>query len=590
MSGHEETLATEHAATGGGVLSQRYLAVFELGSSRVIPLPDAGKLVVGRGDEAGLRLAETKVSRVHAQLDMAHDAVTVTDLESQNGTHVNGDRIDAPRVLVSGDVIEIGRTALVYHAAPGKAGGDTASLHRFRSLLSQETDRARLSGQPLALVSVAPATGTEERCSKLLVQDLVGVERLAADGGRFALLLPETDADDAVRRASGLVVLLGRAGVPARAGVAVYPADGFDADALLTSARSTAAEAAEGQALSAASVFRTLDVGGSPLVIADAQMLRLYALVERLAASDLPVLIQGETGAGKELAARALHYWSARRDARLVAVNAAALQTSLAESELFGHERGAFTGATSAKAGLLEAADGGSVFFDEIADLPLPVQVKLLRALDTGRVTRVGGVTEIPVDVRLIAATNKPLDQEVAQGRFRQDLYFRLSGATLCVPPLRDRPRELALLARRFLADARTRLGRGPTRISDEALQLLAAHPWPVNARELGNVMEYAAAAFDDPVLESWQLAERLAGGEGRRPPEQEPAVPSAEPRSQFQPLDKEIRELECTRMQQALDAAGGNQRRAAQLIGMPLRTFVSKLTRYGLRERDPQS
>jgi len=590
VSGHEETLATEHAATGGGVLSQRYLAVFELGSSRVIPLPDAGKLVVGRGDEAGLRLAETKVSRVHAQLDMAHDAVTVTDLESQNGTHVNGDRIDAPRVLVSGDVIEIGRTALVYHAAPGKAGGDTASLHRFRSLLSQETDRARLSGQPLALVSVAPATGTEERCSKLLVQDLVGVERLAADGGRFALLLPETDADDAVRRASGLVVLLGRAGVPARAGVAVYPADGFDADALLTSARSTAAEAAEGQALSAASVFRTLDVGGSPLVIADAQMLRLYALVERLAASDLPVLIQGETGAGKELAARALHYWSARRDARLVAVNAAALQTSLAESELFGHERGAFTGATSAKAGLLEAADGGSVFFDEIADLPLPVQVKLLRALDTGRVTRVGGVTEIPVDVRLIAATNKPLDQEVAQGRFRQDLYFRLSGATLCVPPLRDRPRELALLARRFLADARTRLGRGPTRISDEALQLLAAHPWPGNARELGNVMEYAAAAFDDPVLESWQLAERLAGGEGRRPPEQEPAVPSAEPRSQFQPLDKEIRELECTRMQQALDAAGGNQRRAAQLIGMPLRTFVSKLTRYGLRERDPQS
>lgn len=590
MSGHEETLATEHAATGGGVLSQRYLAVFELGSSRVIPLPDAGKLVVGRGDEAGLRLAETKVSRVHAQLDMAHDAVTVTDLESQNGTHVNGDRIDAPRVLVSGDVIEIGRTALVYHAAPGKAGGDTASLHRFRSLLSQETDRARLSGQPLALVSVAPATGTEERCSKLLVQDLVGVERLAADGGRFALLLPETDADDAVRRASGLVVLLGRAGVPARAGVAVYPADGFDADALLTSARSTAAEAAEGQALSAASVFRTLDVGGSPLVIADAQMLRLYALVERLAASDLPVLIQGETGAGKELAARALHYWSARRDARLVAVNAAALQTSLAESELFGHERGAFTGATSAKAGLLEAADGGSVFFDEIADLPLSVQVKLLRALDTGRVTRVGGVTEIPVDVRLIAATNKPLDQEVAQGRFRQDLYFRLSGATLCVPPLRDRPRELALLARRFLADARTRLGRGPMRISDEALQLLAAHPWPGNVRELGNVMEYAAAAFDDPVLESWQLAERLAGGEGRRPPEQEPAVPSAEPRSQFQPLDKEIRELECTRMQQALDAAGGNQRRAAQLIGMPLRTFVSKLTRYGLRERDPQS
>ena len=164
-------------------------------------------------------------------------------------------------------------------------------------------------------------------------------------------------------------------------------------------------------------------------------MLRLYSLLERLAASDLPVLIHGETGTGKELAAQVLHARSPRRDKRLVSINCAALPESLAESELFGHERGAFSGAVATKVGLLEAAHGGTVFFDEVGELPASLQAKLLRVLETKRLLRVGDTRERPVDLRIVAATNRRLEEEVSRGRFRQDLYFRLASAVVVLPP-----------------------------------------------------------------------------------------------------------------------------------------------------------
>jgi len=199
---------------------------------------------------------------------------------------------------------------------------------------------------------------------------------------------------------------------------------------------------------------RTIEVGDRSVVIADPAMARMYQLLERLAVSELPVLVCGETGTGKEVAAGALHQFSHRSERPLVSLNCAAIQENLVESELFGYERGAFSGAIAAKPGLLEVASGGTVFLDEIGDLPAAVQAKLLRVIETKRVLRLGDVRERTIDIRVIAATNRDLVKDVVAGRFRRDLYFRLSGATLWLPPLRDRPRELPILAEMFLHDA----------------------------------------------------------------------------------------------------------------------------------------
>ena len=458
MTDPRETLATEHSGPRGGRERRRYLAVFEPASSRVVPLPESGEVFVGRGDEVGVRLRDAKVSRKHVSLAVEPERVVLTDLGSQNGTFVNGQRVHGQRMLASGDSIELGHTCLVLH----------------------------------------------------------------------------TDGSE--------------------------PAN---------TAAPTAREA--------------IDLDGAEVIVADSSMLALYALIRRLAPVSLPVLIHGETGTGKELAARALHHFSPRRTARFVAINCAALPEALIESELFGHRRGAFTGATHDKTGLLESASGGSVFLDEIGELPLGTQAKLLRALDTGCVAPVGAVDEHAIDVRVIAATHKNLEHEVGAGRFRQDLYYRLAGATLWLPPLRDRPGELRLIADGMLSRARTRLGLPPLSLSEPARRALAAHPWPGNVRELGNVVEFLAATHDGPVIDAEAVAARLRS----TAPAAAVAAPTATPDASaagFRPLDDELRDLEQKRIVEALAAAGGNQTRAAELIGMPLRTFVTKLERYGLK------
>ena len=341
---------------------------------------------------------------------------------------------------------------------------------------------------------------------------------------------------------------------------------------------------------------RTLDLGDRTVVIADPAMERMYELLERLATSELPVLVTGETGTGKELAARSLHQLSRRNGRPLVSLNCAAIQETLVESELFGHERGAFSGATAAKPGLLETANGGTVFLDEIGELPATLQAKLLRVIETKRVMRLGDVRERTIDIRLVAATNRDLAQDVLAGQFRRDLFFRLSGATLWLPPLRDRPRELPLLANMFLRDACRQQERSAMRLSAAAHARLLTMPWPGNVRELKHLMEYVAATVDAAVVEPDDLIAPLHG----TPPPQQDASPRAEtppiehiddhaPRgpAQFRPLAEEIRELEQTRIHAALDAARGNQRVAAQLLAMPLRTFVHKLRHYGLRRID---
>jgi two-component system, NtrC family, response regulator AtoC len=335
-------------------------------------------------------------------------------------------------------------------------------------------------------------------------------------------------------------------------------------------------------------------IGDHTVLVADPEMLRLYELIERLACTKLPILILGESGVGKENVAQAVHAWSAHATAPMVRLNCATVQVPQIELELFGYERGAFAGAVHSKPGVFERAHGGTLFLDEVNALPAPVQAKLLRVLEHQRVTRIGGTQARATVLRVVAATSCDLMHAVAAGRFRQDLYFRLDGATVVLPPLRARSREIPILARHFLAAARPRAGGAPIRISTPAMRRLVAHPWPGNIRELKNAMEYAAALVDHDRIEPWHLPAAMA----QEPPVAQanlgaalPAVTRARAgaafartQANFRPLAEELRDLEQRRIVEALRAAGGVKRRAAELIGMPIRTFTGKLVQYGLR------
>jgi two-component system, NtrC family, response regulator AtoC len=320
-------------------------------------------------------------------------------------------------------------------------------------------------------------------------------------------------------------------------------------------------------------------------VVVDPAMKRLYELAARVARGAIGVLLVGETGAGKEVLAEFVHHSSPRGRGPLVRVNCAALTDTLIESELFGHERGAFTGAQRERRGLIEAADGGTVFLDEVGEISAAVQAKLLRVLEERHVTRVGGSDARPVDVRFVAATNRDLEAEVTAGRFRRDLYFRLAGAVLAIPPLRDRPLEIEVLARSFATEAAARVGRGAPRIDPAALDALRAHSWPGNVRELRNVIERAVLLIDDATIEVSHLA--LGAGvdaPSAAPPATTPvaAAPAAAAAAGAN-LSDELAALERQRILDALDQCGGNQTRAAELLGIPRRTFVKRLEQYGV-------
>jgi two-component system response regulator AtoC len=324
--------------------------------------------------------------------------------------------------------------------------------------------------------------------------------------------------------------------------------------------------------------------GDGAIVVRTPAMRAVYDQAERAAASGISVLVLGETGVGKEVLARAIHDRSPRAARPYLELNCAALPASLLESELFGHEKNAFTGAAAARAGLLESADGGTVFLDEVGELPLAVQVKLLRVLEDRKVTRIGGRAARTLDVRFVAATNRELDVEIERGAFRRDLYFRLAGLTLSIPPLRERVEEIAPLAERFLAAAsRTLDRRAPLRIAAEALEYLERYAWPGNVRELRNVMERAAVlAYGDEVLPA-DLPRQVTGvappaaSRADTDAEASVALESSDTPEAAPPGDERQRILA------ALDACAGNQTRAAKLLGMSLRTLVNRLSAYGV-------
>ena len=537
----ERTTATLSIDTTGGVEANRggrcYLLVLESDSSSVFDLPQDGVVLIGRGEEVDLALADPVVSRRHARLVTAGGEARVVDLDSHNGTLVNRERIDGAWVLASGDVITICSATLVFHRGrspqPERALLDSAML---RQRFEQERARSLAYGRPLALACLRVTGGADQRvaAARLVLANVRLIDVVGRDaGGELFLLLPELDAEAANEAVRAILAVLGDGGFPARAGLALRGGRrlgrGHSAARSLA-VRPTARQPVRWPPASAPST--ELEIGDRMVLVADPAMTAAYTLMRRLAASELPVLILGETGVGKENAAFAAHAWSRRSGGPFITVNCAAIPETLFESELFGYERGAFSGAVQAKAGLLEAASGGTLFLDEVGELPASAQAKLLRVLEIGRLTRLGDLRERPVNLRLVAATNRNLEDDVAAGRFRRDLYFRLGAATVILPPLRDRPREIPLLAREFLQRACARLDRPTCAISAATLERLTIHDWSGNVRELKNTMEYAAATATDSVVEPWHLPPRLAG----QPKPAPTAHAEAKPEPRFPP------------------------------------------------------
>jgi two-component system response regulator AtoC len=326
--------------------------------------------------------------------------------------------------------------------------------------------------------------------------------------------------------------------------------------------------------------------GSSPLAGAGATgaLAALRPLVERFAAGTIPVLVTGETGVGKDVLSGMLHALSPRARRPLVCINCAALPEALLESELFGHERGAFTGATQAKTGILESAAGGTVFLDEVGEMPLGVQAKLLRVLDQREVLRLGATRPTPIDVRFIAATNKDLDVQITRGLFRQDLYYRLNGASVVIPPLRERRDEILDLARRFAADAAMELGlaRAP-RLGAAVMARLERHPWPGNVRELKNLIARAVLLAEGDVIDLEHLPdERCAAGARAVPLDSDESAVTQ--RTGAVPAGDEH-----ALILRALEQCDGNQTRAAGVLGVSRRTLVSRLSAYGLTRKRPR-
>jgi DNA-binding NtrC family response regulator len=560
-----------------------YLLVVENDSSSIFHLPRSGVVVIGRASDAELQLSHASVSRRHATIRVDDGVMRIADLGSHNGTRVNGELVQDSRTLASGDVATVGDVVLVVHVSnPVVVSRATYAETGWRRRLAEEMDRAITYKRSLGVIAVVgldpPAVAAMGSALRLI--DVVG----EGTDGNALLLLPEVDRDQARDIARTALAVVCERMPAARAGLAMCPTDACDADTILLAARAAAARAKPGGFAEATESATRIELGTRHVMVSDPAMTRVFALLERLAASQIPVLVTGETGVGKENAAYAVHHWS-KRSGAFVAVNCAAIgPESLVDSELFGHDKGAFTGAVVAKAGLFESAVGGTVFLDEVGELPLAIQAKLLRALETKRIVRLGETKERAIDVRLVAATNRSLDDEVKAGRFRQDLYFRLGGATVILPPLRDRRCEIAMLARTFLDDACKRSSRGAMTVTPEAMQVLLTYAWPGNVRELKNTMEYVTAAAPDERVEPYDLPERLGGAS----PTPAAAVEAVSIRTDaaattFRPIAEELREHERKRMAEALAASKGVRTRAAQLIDMPIRTFTLKLKQYKL-------
>jgi DNA-binding NtrC family response regulator len=594
--------------------------------------PDRGRqielgddpLTIGRGQGEGLQLADGAVSRHHLtiQLDRAAARLRVVEVAGVNPVWsvAQGQRLAlrTGQELVPGAAFTLGATTLGFQeAAPPVARGtvelDAAQAisdggkHRLAALATLGDKLARCGSLP-AVFRVATAWALEALPaaralllspdgSDILASASAGPVDLALSPALLARVLRErrgfllrdvlAEPDLADRRSVQVRGIVGAMAAPAEN--LIFYAEwgpkealrgGYDEQALLLlicAAQLVSAcgeSARERQQLTAAAKLSHRPGSQTPEIVGrSAAIKRLHVFLERVAATPSTVMLFGESGTGKELAAGMIHALSPRSKGPFVAINCAAIPEQLLESELFGHEKGAFTGAVAQHDGVFVRAHGGTLFMDEVGELSLSAQARMLRVLESRTLTRVGGTKEIAVDVRLVAATHRNLQQMVADGRFREDLLYRLSVIQTQLPPLRERRDDIPVLAMHFAQTFGESLGRRIEQVSPAAADVLTHYRWPGNVRELRNVIERAMVLGDGPVLDVDDL-----------PPELLRAAPAASPEA---PPDgrlvRPLAELEREAILAALAATDGNKARAAALLGIDRTTLYRKLKDYAL-------
>ena len=642
---------------------------------------DEGAVTLGRGEENDIEVNDLSCSRRHCRILRRNGRWEIVDLESRNGTLVNGILV-MQKDLCEGDAIEIGRTRIFFQNESVATGVPTLRLdtayfldplvqlpveEQIEALRSERAVFLRI----LEVVKVLNTTRVLKDVLRTILEIMLDVTAcehglvLLGDekSGTFTLrAFRKIDAENAAREAQAVAHALG--GMLLEAGGAVLCSD-FGRDTRFHAFGDLAALApraflclpfrAEGEtigmiyvdthreagllgehqvrlaeilAAQAAIAIRNARLFGvnrrrqreleqakarleeltaslreqvtrqagslqeavdqaessgrpalrydySEIVTASARMHRVFAIVDKVAESGIPVLVEGESGTGKELIARAIHFNGQRAAARFVSENCAAIPASLLESEFFGYEQGAFTGAARSKPGLFELAHQGTLFLDEIGDMPLGLQGKFLRVLENGQLRRVGGSKVITVDVRILSATNQNLRALVAQGRFREDLYYRLNVVTISLPPLRERKEDLPLLIAHFLGAIAARTGQPLKAISPDALRLLESYAWPGNIRELANELE-RLAALSPGEIDANLVAEHIAQSAG--------GGPRRGARSLRAIVKDAIEEIEQDVITAALQEHGWKKTCTASVLGISRPTLDSKIEKYRIR------
>ncbi len=528
------------------------------GTRRRLDVAETSEVLIGRTSEATITIDDERISRRHLRIVARQGVLWAVDLGSRNGTLLNGKRLVEERRLRGGDLLELGPLRI----RVGGARREAALLDEGDLIdrLDEEVERARAFKRPLSVVGLVlkgPLGSIDEAVKRLLGR--LGRTDSAGEyaAGRVLVLLPERTLTAAEAAGRTFLQLADEvAGVYMTAAAAAVPESGREVEELLAAAFPQGPSSEVSPARS------------GPVVV-DAATVAVFDTARRVARSPASVLITGESGAGKEWVAATIHTAGPRGKGPYVRVNCAALPDNLIESELFGHERGAFTGAEKRRIGRIEAASGGTLFLDEIGELPLHLQAKLLHVIEDRSVVRLGANDRTPVDVRFVAATNRDLEAEVRGKRFREDLYYRLNAIPLSVPPLRDRPADLIPLAEHFLVAAARGAGMRPLHMDAGFRTGLLTYPWPGNIRELKNVIERAVALSQDDILTRRELPERLRSTDA-------PTVATG-------PIRVQIDDLERRTIEAALAECGDNRTHAARKLGISRRTLIYKLHKFGM-------
>lgn len=611
MSEIEKTLPrffVEEKTSETLVIEKSYLLVLNGKQAGTVFTVDAHSHTMGRGTSADFQLHDEQASREHLAFRIENGLTVVEDLKSTNGSFVNAKKVQKPLALTDGDEIQIGGTKLKFSVLNPIDGTRLGILNHgyFEMRMIEELDRSVRYKRPTSIVAlrilfdpnhafdVSEQANTYSALVNYTRKVIRNMDVMAHYGKHdLEIMLPETSIDEAEKLAVRITKnhKLGPR-IFLKAGLASYPDHGSSKDMLLEKARDALKEAE----VQGKDVVQAKRISGqiakkntaNKTVVASPKMKEVFELAERVAQSTITVLILGETGVGKEVVADVIHQKSKRSTKPLVCVNCAALTETLLESELFGHEKGSFTGADHTKIGLFETADGGTIFLDEVGEMPQKTQAKLLRVLQSKKIMRVGSNKEINTEVRVVAATNRDLESQVKNGTFREDLFYRLNAATIFIPPLRERQEEIEELVNFFIQKFCDENDFAMKQLGSDALKVLQRYPWPGNIRELKNTVERAVIISEGDTIDVQSLGTKMSLAsisQSSFNASQNNNDDSAHlDETQLGDMKEVVGSYERKLILRALEETGWNQTKAAEILNVPRRTLVSKIKKYDIK------